>query len=65
MFSTFISHYIIIWKTSMKIIEFDIFSDRLIRFEITHTNFTHNHDLLFNLSFPRLYPFNQTFIHTS
>ena len=37
-----------------------IFSDRLIRFEITHTNFTRNHDLLLNLSFPRLYPFNQT-----
>ncbi|CAF3057799.1 unnamed protein product [Rotaria sp. Silwood2] len=37
-----------------------IFSDRLIRFEITHTNFTHNHDLLLNLTFPRLYPFNRT-----
>ncbi|UJR14923.1 hypothetical protein I4U23_001905 [Adineta vaga] len=37
-----------------------IFSDRLIRFEITQTNFTHNHDLLLNLTFPRLYPFNRT-----
>ncbi|CAM4799581.1 unnamed protein product [Rotaria magnacalcarata] len=37
-----------------------IFSDRLIRFEITNTNFTHNHDLLLNLTFPRLYPFNRT-----
>jgi hypothetical protein len=37
-----------------------IFSDRLIRFEITHTNFTLNHHLLFNLTFPRLYPFNKT-----
>ncbi|CAF1509745.1 unnamed protein product, partial [Adineta steineri] len=37
-----------------------IFSDRLIRFEITHTNFTQNHDLLLNLTFPRLYPFNRT-----
>ncbi|CAF4925729.1 unnamed protein product, partial [Rotaria sp. Silwood1] len=37
-----------------------IFSDRLIRFEITHTNFTHNHNLLLNLTFPRLYPFNRT-----
>jgi len=37
-----------------------IFSDRLVRFEITHTNFTHNHDLLLNLTFPRLYPFNRT-----
>ena len=37
-----------------------IFSDRLIRFEVTQTNFTQNHDLLFNLTFPRLYPFNRT-----
>lgn len=37
-----------------------IYSDRLIRFEITHTNFTQNHDLLLNLTFPRLYPFNRT-----
>jgi len=37
-----------------------IYSDRLIRFEITHTNFTHNHHLIFNLTFPRLYPFNKT-----
>ncbi|CAF0964952.1 unnamed protein product [Adineta ricciae] len=37
-----------------------IYSDRLVRFEITQTNFTHNHDLLLNLTFPRLYPFNRT-----
>lgn len=37
-----------------------IYSDRLLRFEITNTNFTHNHDLLLNLTFPRLYPFNRT-----
>lgn len=54
-----------LWKfTSILVINLDahplIFSDRLIRFESTQTNFTHNHHLLFNLTFPRLYPFNKT-----
>ena len=55
-YSRFFSNFLVINLDAHTL----IYSDRLIRLEITDSNFTRNQDLLLNLTFPRLYPFNRT-----